>query len=387
MKLLALLMRVLAALLDLLPCKQRVALMSRQSSTESLDFELLAAELRARLGDDAVELCLCEPETKDKLAFAAGTLRQLMLARSSKVVVLDGYNPAVCIPPRRRGTSVVQLWHALGAVKRFGYQSIDTPAGRSSEQARVACMHENYSLVVASGPGAVPAYSEAFRYPAAAIEPLGLPRMDYLLDPSPRSPRRQRMEQLRQEHPALRSGKRVIVYAPTLRKGDGYSGWIARYLGELVQACPAERAVLVFAGHPLDREGAQELAREHECLHVLPGAATIDLLGLADCVITDYSAISLEAGLLRVPTCFFTPDIERYAASPGLNIDLAGGETGFCSTDAAELMTVALGDSPASVPSFERWQAFCDAYFEGTGHGATARLADRIQQLLFSEEH
>ena len=31
--------------------------------------------------------------------------------------------------------------------------------------------------------------------------------------------------------------------------------------------------MLVFAGHPLDREGAQELAREHECLHVLPGAA------------------------------------------------------------------------------------------------------------------
>ena len=243
-------------------------------------------------------------------------------------------------------------------------------------------MHENYSLVVASGPGAVPAYSEAFRYPASAIEPLGLPRMDYLLDPSPRAPRRQRMEQLRKEHPALRCGKRVIVYAPTLRKGKGYDGWIARYLGELAQACPAERAVLVFAGHPLDREGAQELAREHECLHVLPGAATIDLLGLADCVITDYSAISLEAGLLRVPTCFFTPDIERYAASPGLNIDLAGGETGFCSTDAAELMAVALGDSPASAPSFERWQAFCDAYFDGTGYGATVRIAARIEQLL-----
>ena len=116
MKLLALLMRVLAALFDMLPCKQRVALMSRQSSKESLDFKLLAAELRARLGDDAVELCLCEPETKDKLAFATGTLRQLLLARRSKVVVVDGYNPAVCIPPRRRGTRVVQLWHALGAL-------------------------------------------------------------------------------------------------------------------------------------------------------------------------------------------------------------------------------------------------------------------------------
>ena len=140
--------------------------------------------------------------------------------------------------------------------------------------------------------------------------------------------------------------------------------------------------MLVFAGHPLDREGAQELAREHECLHVLPGAATIDLLGLADCVITDYSAISLEAGLLRVPTCFYTPDIKCYAESPGLNIDLPGGEAGLCSPNAQAVMAVALGDDPAAEQHFARFQAFCDAYFDGTGYGATVRIATRIEQLL-----
>lgn len=382
MRLLALLLRMLAAVLRLLPCKRRVALMSRQSGKLSLDYRLLERELKARLGEGAVITCLCEPETKNKLDFFTGTLRQLVLACTSRVVVVDGYNPAVCIPPRRRGTTVIQMWHALGAVKRFGYQSIDTPAGRSSQQARAARMHENYSAVIASGPGAVPAYAEAFNYPPSAVLPLGLPRMDYLLDENPRSERRKRMEALRKAHPVLRNGKLNIVYAPTLRKGAGYEGWIPAYLGALAQACPAERANLIFAGHPLDRAAGAQVAREHECVHVLEGAATIDLLGLADCVITDYSAVGFEAGLLGKDTCCYAPDLEAYAASPGLNFDIAGGELGFSSTDAAAVMAVALGDDPQAPQYFQRFHAFCASYFSGTGPGSTQRIATLIESAL-----
>lgn len=382
MKILALFLRIVAFFFRLLPCKRRVAFISRQSSVLSLDFRYLLIELHHHIADDAMEICLCEPETKDKKAFVLGTLRQLYLACTSKVVVIDGYTPAVCIPPRRKGTTCIQLWHSLGAVKKFGYQSLDTPAGRTTRQARTARMHKNYDLIIAAGPGAVPAYSEAFAYPKEAFRALGLPRMDYLLDPKPTSPRRRRVAQIAQDNPALSNGKLNIVYAPTLRKGEGYENWIDEYLGSLAACCPEERANLFFAGHPLDKKAGANLARDYPSLHILEDVSTIDLLEFADCVITDYSAICFEAGLLRKPTCFYTPDIDAYAYSPGLNIDLAAGEAGFCSSTAQHVMAMALGDDPQATQYFQRFQEFCDAYFQGIEFGCTRRVALLIENAL-----
>ncbi|MDR1184773.1 MAG: CDP-glycerol glycerophosphotransferase family protein, partial [Coriobacteriales bacterium] len=48
----------------------------------------------------------------------------------------------------------------------------------------------------------------------------------------------------------------------------------------------------------------------------------IDLLEIADYVITDYSAIAFEAALLRRKVLFYVPDIADYRLSPGLNIDM-----------------------------------------------------------------
>lgn len=354
MKLLAFCMRELAALLRLLPLKRRVALLSRQSDEPSLDYRLLIEELRRTLNEDEVVVCLTEPETKSKLGFAWGTLKQLYYACTSTVIVVDGYVPAVSIPKKDDRVTVIQMWHALGAIKKFGYQCLDTPAGRTSESARVARMHRNYDLIIAGGPGAVPAYAEAFNYPEDRILPVGLPRIDYLLDDSPASPRREAMDRAARTHPFLASGRRIVLYAPTLRKGAEYeASWLNGYVWDIAQHFHDPEALLVVAAHPLSGTFDAVLERDFPFVKHVPGVPTIDLLGFADEIITDYSAIAFEAGLLGKPVRFYTPDIERYRASPGLNIE----------------------------PD-ELTPDFFQRYFDGVGPGATTRIAGLVLDAL-----
>ena len=49
---------------------------------------------------------------------------------------------------------------------------------------------------------------------------------------------------------------------------------------------------------------------------------TLDLLCVCDYLITDYSAIALEAAALNKPTYYWIYDYEEYLSNNGLNIDI-----------------------------------------------------------------
>lgn len=385
MKLMASVFRLVASLLHLLPLKQRVVFMSRQSSKLSLDFKLLVDELQRGHPDVEVKTCLSEPELAGKLAFIGGTLRQLVAASTAKVVVVDGYVPAVCIPKKRKGAQVLQVWHAPGAVKKFGYQSVDTPAGRSSKSAKAAHMHENYDVIVAGGPGAVASLAEAFGYAQDAVKPLGLPRIDYLADARPEGSRCVRMESIRRANPVFDNGRVTVLYAPTLRKGAAYEGWLTKAVEELASGFDSERYNFIIAGHPLNNGFDPAVMERLPHVSFVRGAATIDLLGLADCVVTDYSAVSLEAGVLGKPVYFYAPDIDVYRQSPGLNIDPVLSFPDVASSDPAWLAKKIQQDA-ASERGLHQDEAFAQLIasgFDGVFDGCCSqRIVEEIVSLL-----
>ena len=385
MKLMAGAFRLVASAMQALPLKRRIVLMSRQSSKPSLDFKMLAQKLQSSYPDVEVSMCLTQPELASKVAFAAGTLKQLKVASTAKVVVADGYIPAVCIPTKRSGASVMQMWHALGAVKKFGYQSVDTPAGRSAADAQAACMHKNYDCIVAGSIGSVPFFAQAFGYPASAVKTLGLPRIDYLVDSSEQSSRRVQMAAIAASNPVFANGKTTVLYAPTLRKGANYEGWLDRAVHDLASHCDASRVNFIVAGHPLNNHVEQSALNGLEHVSFIQGASTIDLLGLADCVITDYSAVAFEAGIISKPVFFYVPDIDVYRSSPGLNIDPLAEYPNVSSKDAAELMSLVAqhtGDSGA-IEQDSAFAAMIDRDFAPLLDGkCTARIAAELAAML-----
>ncbi|MBM6699059.1 CDP-glycerol glycerophosphotransferase family protein [Bifidobacterium pullorum subsp. saeculare] len=328
--------RLISGVLMLFPRRRRIALLSRQSA-RPFDFKLLEPYLnRAFPGYDVVWCCV---RKGGRLGPLTG-LRQLWLSITSSLCIVDGYVPSVSIPRISARTAAklppcVQLWHAMGAIKCFGRQSLDTPAGRTTHEARALGMHRGYALVIAGLAGARGAFAEAFGYGADRIVPLGLPRADYLLDPGYARLRERRTDVVRERLRLTRHEGDVVLYAPTFRKHPRDAHWQRHAVDALRRALPSEIA-LVVSGHPLDRSQETDgtAGADVRYLRAMP---SIDALGLADYVVTDYSAIAFEAALAQRKVLFYVPDIAEYRLSPGLNIDPVRDLPSLAFQDAREL--------------------------------------------------
>jgi CDP-ribitol ribitolphosphotransferase len=309
--------RLLYALFKLLaPVRNRVVFLSRQSDAPSRDFVFLAEALREQ--DPTLEIVVrCRMVGggwAQRTAAAVATVGQMWHLASSRACVVDGYVIPVSILDHRPGLFVVQMWHALGAIKRFGYQTVGSPGGHAESLARAMRMHRNYDLVLCGGPATIPVFAEAFRVDPSIVAADGLPRMDYLRDGAEAlkagslSPGAAR---LREGCPVLGDESRtVVLYAPTLRPGGA-----DRYR-DVTGAFAGERYTLIVKPHPL------ESARfEGDNVVDASGVDVLDILPMCSAVITDYSAVAFEAAVIDVPVHFYVYDIEEYRRAFGLNVD------------------------------------------------------------------
>ena len=162
--------------------KNKVLFLSRQSNTVTEDIDFLSRRL--------VEL---KPETNiviitkraDKgfasmLEYAFVTLKSMYHLATASVCVLDSYWPAVSVLHHKKQLAVIQMWHAMGKIKKSGYQSLGKKFGRSDMIAREMRMHRNYDVVIAGGRAFNPFYCASFDIESDILYNVGLPRMDKL---------------------------------------------------------------------------------------------------------------------------------------------------------------------------------------------------------------
>ena len=153
LKIAVLLLRMVYAPMRLLPVKRRVVIISRQSRKASVDIRLLTDYLRMRYPDLKCKVLVrfIEPGIGGKLSYMPHMFVQMYYLATSRLVVLDGYCIVACVLPHRKGTEILQMWHAVAAIKRFGYQSIGYPSGHSRVVAETMRMHRNYDYVLCPG--------------------------------------------------------------------------------------------------------------------------------------------------------------------------------------------------------------------------------------------
>lgn len=386
MELIAWAARLLHGLFCLFPQRKRIALLSRQSA-RPFDFALLEPVLRERFPEHQIVWCCVREIGRMDVALM---LRQLWQVATSELCIVDGYVPAASLPLRHR-SKIVQLWHAPGAIKKFGYQSLDTPAGRSSRAAHALRMHRGYDFVVAGMPGAVRAFSEAFDMPAEKILPLGLPRIDYLRSDQFADLRSQRYERAERSArdafaaagvPPSEPQSVTVLYAPTFRKANKDERWLEHSVEELSRALAGSSARILVAGHPLEREDDGATAQGAPVAYV-HGVSTLDLLHVADYVVTDYSTVAFEAGYASCRVLFYVPDVEEYRASPGLNIDPVRELPTLSFVDADALARVVCGEVSYDADSFGN---FMEENARGVLEGSVERIVDELARALSSQK-
>ena len=121
------------------------------------------------------------------------TLRGAYRVASSRVVLVDDYYFPIYPIARRPGTTIVQVWHASGAFKRFGRATLEKGWGADTDFVRYVAIHSNYDLALVSSESVAPAYAEAFGTPMSIFTArYGMPNTDPLVDPVRSAPARER---------------------------------------------------------------------------------------------------------------------------------------------------------------------------------------------------
>ena len=125
---------------------------------------------------------------------------------TSKVIILDEFTPQIHLIDIKPETKIVQLWHACGAFKTFGFTRLGKPKG-SPQPTR---MHRNYDYVTVSSDYCKKCHSEGFGIATKNVVPTGIARTDIFFDEEYKENFR---KQFYSEYPNLKD-KKIVLFAP-----------------------------------------------------------------------------------------------------------------------------------------------------------------------------
>lgn len=351
--------RLIYLFLKLLPVQNKVVLMSRRLSKPSLDFKLLDKAVVARYPDTKV-VTLCHP-IKQPLVYPFELIQEMYHLATAKACVAESYVIPVSILRHRPSLMVIQMWHALGAVKQFGYQTLDRPEGSTSRIARLMQMHRGYNYVLSGSQAMAPIFAEAFNVDSSRVVPIGLPRVDYLLNDTERQ---KNITAIDKRYPEI-GDRKVILYVPTFRKDS-----IVK-MDELVSRIndASDKYCLIVKQHLHDRTDVDWGSSIHD-----KSFDTDVLLARADYVVTDYSAVMFESALAGVPTYFYAYDLAEYSSERGLNVDYEAEMPGPVCRTVDELMEAIDSDEYNT----DRLSAFANKYVDVRDGSATNKIIDLL---------
>lgn len=231
------------------------------------------------------------------------------IATSRYFFIDDYYLPIYFIKPRKK-TEIIQVWHAAGAFKKFGYSTLGKTFGPNKQYLRHVKVHSNYNHVIVSSSEVIPFFSEAFNTSPDKILPLGLPRTDFLLQ---QGNSKNIKERLYNDFPELK-GKKIILYAPTFRGKSHYQSNFKEYLdySELKASLGDEYALLVKFHPYINGNLKINSSLKGFVFQIDSNYNTEEILLISDLLITDYSSIIFDYSLLGRPMAFLANDLEAY---------------------------------------------------------------------------
>ncbi len=293
------------------------------------------------------------------------------LARS-KVVVVDDFTPVLNEVWAMKHRILIQLWHACGAFKTFGF----TRVGKDGGPNQTSTNHRYYNYAIVSSSEIRRFYAEGFGIDEKNVKALGVPRTD---DFFREEYKKEIRKKLYETYPQLKK-KKIIMFAPTFRgtgAGSAYFPFEKFDVGHLLEQLGEDYMVIikhhpfVEAKHPIDKSVKDRVLD-------LSGESEInDLLFITDLLITDYSSVIFEASLLNIPMLFYAFDLEDYV----VNRDFYYPFKNFVPGKIVRNMTQIAEAVNHSDFELEKVQIFKQRFFDDLDGKASERVADFILQL------
>ncbi|MDF9824852.1 CDP-glycerol glycerophosphotransferase (TagB/SpsB family) [Breznakia sp. PF5-3] len=343
---------------------KKITFISLESEELTGDFALLSKALE-REGTYELNYVLVkfEKTLSGNLKYLFVCIKQLFEINTSKLVILD-YNNYVVSKFKRKNVKVLQLWHATGAIKKFG-----NAVNRDY-------LISNYDYVISNCDYFVEPFSEAFNVRPEQVRVTGIPKTDRLFD---RKRIRKDVRRMQNRFPQI-IGKKVILYAPTFR-GRLMKGFQDGYINlDKIQENLGDDYVLLYKMHPLLEDKIISENKEIICCN---GMSIKQLFSVTDILISDYSAIILDFSVFVKPMLFYVPDLEEYRHEVGLYVDYEKEMPGpICKNETEVIETIVknkfdMGDI----------QRFKDRFFKYQDGKSLTRVMKLINEIMGGEKY
>lgn len=240
------------------------------------------------------------------------TLFSIYHLATSKYVFVDNYAGVLSVIQFREEVKCIQLWHAAGAIKQFGWSDPETDARSSRAKVRFQEVYDRFQYIPVGSRQMAEIFSEAFQVDMSHFLYTGVPQTDFYFDEAMKAAG---LKNVLSYYPAI-EGKKVVLYAPTFRK-DELQKMDVEFDIRLFLDSLGDDYVLLVRLHPSVHAAAK--VPDHPRVILASDYPHInELLLVSDILVSDYSSIPVEFSMLGKKMIFFTYDIEEYNRTQGI---------------------------------------------------------------------
>lgn len=250
-----------------------------------------------------------------------------LYARAKLVFICDNFLP-VSSCKKNPKTTVIQLWHCCGLMKKMGYDTEeDIPHNYKGN------VYRNYDLVTVSSPFCESAIANAMHLMSNEVQGVGVSRTDNYFDEA-------WIQRCKEEFFVKYSeakDKKIIVWAPTFRGNAGNPYLIGMDEIRQLEQQMGDGYYFIYKVHP-------HLEKQYHLSDC--DIPTERLLPVTDLLISDYSTVIYDFLFFEKPYVLFAPDLDEYQNKRGFYVEY-DQISPYIVTDASRLkdvVTAAIGE-------------------------------------------
>lgn len=235
------------------------------------------------------------------------SLRMIYELVTSKIWIFNSAPPLYCI--KRKKQFYIQTWHGSLALKKIGFAS-----NNKSWLRRKIILHDvkMIDLLISNSKFTDEMYRRDFNYNGKILK-CGSPRMDWLIQGN-------YDEKTIRKRIGINNDNKILLYAPTFRD-DGDLSVFDIDIKKILKACSAK-----FGGnwtclvrlHPSMSNNTDLFSYGEDIINCSGLGDIYEIMAIASIMITDYSSVMFEMGMLKKLVLLYQKDQNKYMNDRGV---------------------------------------------------------------------
>lgn len=277
-------------------------------------------------------------------------MRIVPLVQGAKIILCDNYFAFLSGVRFSKETKNVQLWHANGAIKRFGLEAEYAKRSSFKDQERYREVYRTWTHYVVSSDKMKNIFEKNYKIAINSLD-FGYPATDEYFDKQWLA---QSIKTFKEKFP---TNKKVLLYAPTYREGNSMN---SNEFKKVIKQLQKEWLILIKC-HPHERAEDMDFVHETGVVLNFQGMTLNEILPSVDCLVTDYSSIPFEYSLANTQgkVVFYCYDYEEYNQRVGIEEDFKEWAPGKIVYESETLFQAITSDQVTSLALFnQEWNPY-----------------------------